>query len=178
MLPFSQHSHFVVHRSHCKWKKKVVSSVSQSNQSPWTPTAWLGLTEKEWGALLGPQASYADHFSRNTRVYPEHPCDLGKHRYVLTWQWACRPNSAKLLNCMLNLEDNWHVLQTSLWLHLSLAIFDGSEPEAKDKSVANVETEPKLLWTSSVFIIPLNNCSWLLLMYIKKRIWQIWNKLH
>lgn len=72
MLPFSQHSHFVVHRSHCKWKKKAVSRNSQFNPSPWILTAWLGPAEKG-GAVLGPWASYTHHFPRNPWLYPEQP---------------------------------------------------------------------------------------------------------
>lgn len=48
---------------------------------------------------------------------------------------------------------------------MSLTIFDGLEPERLLKDmVANLETESKLLWASSALSIPLNNCSWLLII--------------
>lgn len=126
MLPFSQHSHFVVHRSHCKWKKKAVSRNSQFNPSPWILTVIRAGRERR--SSVGTMSQLHTISPGIHGFTLSSPWEPGKHPSVLTLQWACRPNSAKILSCMLQLKGKWCVLPTSLWLHLSSAVFDGSEP--------------------------------------------------
>lgn len=147
MLPFSQHSHFVVHRSHCKWKKKAVSRNSQFNPSPWILTAWLGLAEKG-GAVLGPGGSYTHHFPRNTWLYPEQPlwateeslCPHCRGPAGLTQQRysaACFNKKAGDVFYQLHYDCTW------------VQLSDGSEQQTLLKdTVASLKTEAKLLWSS------------------------------
>lgn len=52
---------------------------------------------------------------------------------------------------MLNLKDKWHVAPTPLWSCMSLTIFHGWEPGSLLKdTLVHLETEPQILWTSSV----------------------------
>lgn len=146
MFPFSQHSHFVVHRSHCKWKKKAVSRNSQFNPSPWILTAWLGPAEKG-GAVLGPWASYTP-FPQEYMVLPW--AALGSQGSILVsslcsglvgltqqrYSAACFSKKAS--------DAFYQHRYDCTWVQLSLM----GQSLLKD-IVASLETEPKLLCSSS-----------------------------
>lgn len=149
MLPFSQHSHFVVHRSHCKWKKKAVSRSSQFNPSPWILTAWLGPAEKG-GAVLGPWASYTP-FPQESMVFPwtalvsqgsiimSSLCSglvgLTQQRYSA----ACFTWKASAVFCQLHHDCNW----------VQLSLMGQSHRHCSKTQWQVWKTELKLLWSSS-----------------------------
>lgn len=123
MLPFSQHSHFVVHRSHCKWKKKAVSRNSQFNPSPVTlDTDSVIRAGRERRSSVGTRSQLHTPLPQEYMALPW--TALVSHRIIMpSLQRACRPNSAEIFSCMLQQKGKWCVLPTSLWLHLSSTVW-------------------------------------------------------